>query len=50
MAPQGVPLPKGATRPITEGQTKFLGKLINISLSATKGAPSNLCEKSTNCN
>ena len=29
---------KGATRSITEGGTKFLGKLINISLSATRGA------------
>ena len=35
---QGIPLSKGSTRSITEGQTKFLGKLIDVSLSATKKA------------
>ena len=38
VAPMGLPLSKGTTRPITEGQTKFLGKLIDVSLSATKKA------------
>ncbi|XP_065884075.1 uncharacterized protein [Dysidea avara] len=38
VAPRGLPLSKGTTRPITEGQTKFLGKLIDVSLSATKKA------------
>ena len=33
---QGIALSKGVTRPITEGHTKFLGKVIDISLSATK--------------
>jgi len=33
---QGIPLSKGSTRLITEGQTKFLGKLIDLSLNATK--------------
>jgi len=31
-------LPKGATRSITEGEKKVLGKLIYVSLSATKKA------------
>ena len=35
---KGIPLSKGVTRSITEGGTKFLGKLINVSLSATKRA------------
>ena len=35
---KGVPLSKGTTRSITEGGTKFLGKLIDVSLSATKKA------------
>ena len=34
------PLSKGSTRPITEGQTKYLGKLFDASLSATKKAAS----------
>ena len=34
VAPRSLPLSKGTTRPITEGQTKFLGKLIDVSLSA----------------
>ena len=38
VAPKGLPLSNGTTRPITEGQTKFLGKLIDVSLSATKKA------------
>ena len=38
--PQGLPLSKGSTRPITEGHTKFLGKLIDVSLGATKKAAS----------
>ena len=33
---KGIPLSKGVTRSITEGGTKFLGKLINVSLSVTK--------------
>jgi len=33
---QGIALSKGVTRGITEGHTKFLGKVIDISLSATK--------------
>ena len=36
--PKGLPLSKGTTSSITEGQTKFLGKLIDVSLSATKKA------------
>ena len=36
--PQGIPLSKGSTRSITAGQTKFLGKTIDISLSTTKKA------------
>ena len=35
---QGLPLSKGTTQPITEGGTKFLGKLVDVSLSATKKA------------
>jgi len=31
---QGIALSKGVTIPITEGHTKFLGKVIDISLSA----------------
>ena len=31
---QGKALSKGVTKPITEGHTKFLGKVIDISLSA----------------
>ena len=38
--PHGLPLSKGSTRPITEGHTKFLGKLIDVTLSATKKAAS----------
>ena len=38
---KGVPLSKGTTRSITEGKTKFLGKLIDVSLSATKKAANN---------
>ena len=34
----GIPLSKGTTRSIIEGGTKFLGKLIDVSLSATKKA------------
>jgi len=34
--PQGIPLSGGTTKLITEGGTKFLGKLIDVSLSATK--------------
>ena len=37
---QGLPLSKGMTRFITEGHTKFLGKIIDVSLSATKKAAS----------
>ena len=37
---KGLPLSKGSTRPITEGQTKYLGKLFDVSLSATKKAAS----------
>ena len=33
---QGIPLSKGTTRLISEGGTKFLGKLMDVSLSATK--------------
>jgi len=33
---QGIPLMGGTTKLITEGGTKFLGKLFNVSLSATK--------------
>ena len=33
---QGIPLSNGVTKSITEGSTKFLGKLINVSLSSTK--------------
>ena len=33
---QGIPLSGGTTKLITEGGTKFLGKLIDVSLSATK--------------
>ena len=33
---KGIVLSKGVTRSITEGGTKFLGKLIGVSLSATK--------------
>ena len=36
VTPKGLPLSKGTTRPITEGYTKFLGKLIDVSLCATK--------------
>ena len=32
---QGISLSNGATRVIVEGETKFLGKLIDVSLSAT---------------
>ena len=35
---EGILLSKGTTRSITEGGTKFLGKLIDVSLSATKKA------------
>jgi len=35
---KGIPLSKNATRSITEGDIKFLGKLINVSLCATKKA------------
>ena len=35
---EGIPLSKGTTRSIIQGETKFLGKLINVSLSATKKA------------
>ena len=38
IVPKGLPLSKGTTSSITEGQTKFLGKLIDVSLSATKKA------------
>ena len=34
--PQGISLSKGATRSIVEGETKFLGKIIDVSISATK--------------
>ena len=37
---QEIPLSKGETRSLAEGQTKFLGKLIDIFLSATKKAAS----------
>ena len=37
---KGLPLSKGSTRPITEGQTKYLGKLLDVSLSAMKKAAS----------
>ena len=40
IVPKGLPLSKGTTSSITEGQTKFLGKLIDVSLSATKRAHS----------
>ena len=33
---KGIVLSKGVTRSITEGGTKYLGKLIDVSLSATK--------------
>jgi len=33
---QGIQLSGGPTKLITEGGTKFLGKLIDVSLSATK--------------
>ena len=33
---QGIALSKGMTRSITDGHTKFLGKVIDVSLSATK--------------
>jgi len=33
---KGIPLSKGATRSITEGGAKFLGKLVGISLIASK--------------
>ena len=36
--PQGISLSNGVTRSIVEGETKFLGKLIGVSLSATKRA------------
>ena len=35
---KGIPLSKGTTHSITEGGTKLLGKLIDVSLSATKKA------------
>ena len=34
--PQGISLSKGATRSIVEGETKFLGKIIDVSISVTK--------------
>ena len=30
--PQGISLSKGATRSIVEGETKFLGKIIDVSI------------------
>jgi len=33
---QGIVLSSGTTRLISEGGTKFLGKLVDVSLSATK--------------
>ena len=36
--PHGISLSNGVTRSIVEGETKFLGKLISVSLSATKRA------------
>ena len=38
--PQGLSLSKGTTRSITERYTIFLGKIIDVSLSATKKAAS----------
>jgi len=35
---ESIPLTKGTTQSITEGGTKFLGKLIDVSLSASKKA------------
>jgi len=35
---EGIQLSGGSTRPITDGGTKFLGKSIDVSLSATKAA------------
>jgi len=35
---EGIQLSGGSTRPITDGGTKFLGKSIDVSLSATKTA------------
>jgi len=37
---QGLPLSRGTTRSITKGHTKFLGKIIDVSLSTTKKAAS----------
>ena len=34
--PQGISLSKGTTRSIVEGAIKFLGKVMDLSLSATK--------------
>ena len=42
---EGIQLAGGSTRSITEGSTKFLGKSLDVSLSATKAVAKKITDK-----